>query len=573
MQRQLGQGGFRYFHAIGSKLTKTLSRALAVALILNLAAPVATFGINLPNDRLEEPATAPNDIGSSLRAVCSAAVALPSQNDCYPDAPPELIQSIRVAAQLIVDKNEPNEIGSRFFPILLFAIAHAISVDPVDIQQERRELINRIETSRFREQIKRTDKQLGASAGAGGTTSAVEKPGFAELLGLAIERGTIQQQINETTLTLSSSPYAIVAAGPGDTAATYKTYGYLARVGISANFNITDQNNPLANARRSQLAGWSIRTRLTPDRTLRSRNAEEIWERVSSDFAQPALVITGELAKQFQSDRELEAKRREIIDRFHLPIFTTPAKDALSNTLLTPEQKTDQIAKLILCQVKADIFNQVRSGAFKLDPATRGRIINQALPILATALQAKESAIKAFEDQLKDLSYKPITTLVYTNIRETMKPNYSVLKVLFEKKTREGVSFIANGGLSIYHNPIREINQQQVRDYAFALSVEGNAGRSPFLSEGIDESQITFSFTGRYQRLLENRGVMNKKADIAVAQFKLEIPLFTGVALPFSITYANATELIKEDHVRANFGFTLDTDKIFQVLRLRSLRR
>jgi len=154
-----------------------------------------------------------------------------------------------------------------------------------------------------------------------------------------------------------------------------------------------------------------------------------------------------------------------------------------------------------------------------------------------------------------------------------MKPNYSVLQVLFAKKTREGVSFIANGGLSIYHNPIREINQQQVRDYAFALSVEGNAGRSPFLSEGIDESQITFSFTGRYQRLLENRGVMNKKADIAVAQFKLEIPLFTGVALPFSITYANATELIKEDHVRANFGFTLDTDKIFQVLRLRSLRR
>lgn len=91
--------------------------------------------------------------------------------------------------------------------------------------------------------------------------------------------------------------------------------------------------------------------------------------------------------------------------------------------------------------------------------------------------------------------------------------------------------------------------------------------------EGEDESRITYAFTGRYQRMFENRGVAGRKADIAVGQFKIEVPVFAGMTLPFSVTYANASELVKEDHVRMNFGFSLDTDKLRQVLLLGALRR
>lgn len=73
--------------------------------------------------------------------------------------------------------------------------------------------------------------------------------------------------------------------------------------------------------------------------------------------------------------------------------------------------------------------------------------------------------------------------------------------------------------------------------------------------------------------MLENRGMAKKTADVALAQFKVEIPLLTGFSLPFSVTYATATELIKESHVRANFGFTMDTDKIFKILKLNSLQQ
>jgi len=59
--------------------------------------------------------------------------------------------------------------------------------------------------------------------------------------------------------------------------------------------------------------------------------------------------------------------------------------------------------------------------------------------------------------------------------------------------------------------------------------------------QGDDESRITFTFTGRYQRMFENRGVAGRKADIAVGEFRIKVPLFAGTTLPFSVTYANFT--------------------------------
>ena len=498
--------------------------------------------------------------------------AAPVQSDCYPDAPKALVDTVTAAADQIVSRNDPDEVTSQFFPILFFATAHAISVDAINEDEQRRDLINRIEIKRLQAETKRTDKQIGASARAEGSTTAAEKPGFAELLGFAIEHGAIDKQINGTTLTLSSSPYAFVAAANGDSATTYKNYGYLSRVGVSANFNISDEDNVLTNARRSQLSEWSLKARLTPDRSQRSRDAEEIWEQVRANFAAPDLVLTQELATQFQGDRTLNAKRREIEDRFLTPAFRVPVKAVLDNTTLTADQKRAQIAKAILCQVKTDVFDAVRTGAFRIDAASRTRVIEKTLPAFQAALNTKEAAIRTFEAELERLSYKPVLTFAYTNKRDPNLSDYSVFKFLFQKKSTEGFNIIANAGFSVYHKPNPALHQKDVRDFAAALSFEGTAGRSPFMTEELDESRITYSFSGRYERLFENRNKPNVKADIGVAQFKLEIPLLTGFTLPFSVTYANASELIKEDHVRANFGFTIDTDKIFQLLKLGKLQ-
>lgn len=517
-------------------------------------------------------AAAPRAAAALRAAVASQAPPTPIQSDCYPDAPPSVLQAATNAADIIVREKDPNGVSENFADIFFFTIAHAVSVDARNVEREHKDLINRIETARLTEQIKRTDKQIGASARSEGSTSAAEKPGFAELLGFAIEHGAIQREVNGTTLTLSTSPYALVAASSGDTATTYARYGYLSRLGLSANFNISDENNVLGSATRNQLSEWSARLRLTPDRTQRSRDAEAIWRGISDRFAQPENIKTGELATLFQGDLVIAAKRREIADLFLAPTFSEPVRAVLNNGELDPAAKRERIAKAILCQMKTSIFDQVHSGALPIDAASRQRIVSVTLPNFAAALVAKEAAIKEFEEGLERLRYKPALTFAYTNKRDPTSSDYSNLKFLFEKKNAEGWNFVANAGFSLYHRPDRAKNQQQLRDFAAAFSFEGEAGRSPFVAAELDQ-KITYALTGRYQRMFENRGVANKKADIALAQFKLNIPIFTGASLPFSVTYANATELVKEDHVRANFGFTLDTDKIFQLLQLNKLKQ
>ncbi|MCA1616795.1 MAG: hypothetical protein LC800_22460 [Acidobacteria bacterium] len=314
-----------------------------------------------------------------------------------------------------------------------------------------------------------------------------------------------------------------------------------------------------------------MRARLSADRSARSRSAERIWEEVRADFVQPVLVIQQELVAEFQSDAALEAKRREIAAQFTTPAFQKELRDALDAA--PADGKVDRVAGLILCRVRTEVFNQVRSGALRLDQETRTRILSRTLPRLQTAIQARANAVTRFEALLEELSFKPQWTLAYTNKREAAGSDYSTLRMLFQKKSREGMNIVGNAGLSFYHRPDTALNQQRVRDIAAALSFEGTLGRSPFLVEGEDESRVTYAFTGRYQRMMENRGAAGKKADIGVAQFKVELPVFAGMSLPFSVTYANATELVNEDHVRANFGFSLDTDKLLQVLRLGRLKQ
>src|SRR5258708_23192890 len=104
--------------------------------------------------------------------------------------------------------------------------------------------IRQLKAYRYLAETARSDKQIGASAKSAGSTSAIEKPGFASLLGLAVEHGAILQNINSSTLTLSTSPYVLYTFNNGgDSAQNYAPAGFLNRLGVSATFNIADANS------------------------------------------------------------------------------------------------------------------------------------------------------------------------------------------------------------------------------------------------------------------------------------------------------------------------------------------
>ena len=189
------------------------------------------------------------------------------------------------------------------------------------------------------------------------------------------------------------------------------------------------------------------------------------------------------------------------------------------------------------------------------------------MPALADSRVQAQEGLNLLKGEIERLGNLGTATFEYTNVRDTTSGSYSDLKFLYEQGTSATMKLVFNIGASLYSNPNRTLSQQTVRDYATALSWEGTAGRTPFATQEADQSQITFSFSGSYQRLLENRHIAGKKADIASAQGKLEIPVFTGVSLPLSLTYSNADELASKDHVRFNFGFNFDTEKVYQLLQ------
>jgi hypothetical protein len=89
------------------------------------------------------------------------------------------------------------------------------------------------------------------------------------------------------------------------------------------------------------------------------------------------------------------------------------------------------------------------------------------------------------------------------------------------------------------------------RESQFQLTPETKlTGRSPWILSLGAEGEWMSQMTPTYQ-----------------AQAKLTIPLIFGLNLPFSVSWANRTELIKESEVRGRFGFTFDIAKLANAFR------
>ncbi|MEK6321252.1 MAG: hypothetical protein AABN33_06160 [Acidobacteriota bacterium] len=506
----------------------------------------------------------------SLLSLCVRAY----PQDCYPNPPQILEATAQIAAQQVVNdlvnKNKTPEeaakaIGQKIQSLVLYAVGDAIAPD-------RNHEIYSLKKYEYIGETARTDKQIGASARAEGSTSAVEKPGFAELLGFAIEHGAIQKRIDGTSLTLSTTPYAFIAwANKGDTAELYRQNEFFTRVGLSASFNISNKDQPLADVNNKQLTEWSIRMRLAGDRSARSKEFQEWWaENIRPKINDRLAVLVtgfGDLLDEKLDQNAEDGKRvSSIVNDVQATLQAQIKLYLESHTSELPAEKTTGVKQLILCTLKDKIVEPVRSNQIKLSPELRAKLNDKLFPSLAAAHAALEQAREDFNKFWESFSKGPLTTFAFTNHRTSMGSDYSEFAFLHEQATLRPLKLVANGWVSIYSNPDRTMNQQQVRDYGAALSFQGEAN-SPFLTETPDLSKMTFAFTGRYQRTKENEGVAGKKADIAIAQFRMEIPIRMGLSIPLSVTYANATELIKEKHVRGNFGLTLDVDKLFALTR------
>lgn len=454
-----------------------------------------------------------------------------------------------------------------------------------------------------------TNKQNGAPTAADGSTSAAQKVGVEQLLGIAVEDGAISSKVSGTTMTLSTTPYGFATAlGANkdediDKQSTYLKYHLASEIGISATFNIGDTTNPLTNATRKQVAQWQAKWTFR-DTSNRSPKIPEFYvEGPAKAAASVAADISNE---QFYSLRSLlhEPAMAALKNEWE-PSLRDAARKAASAQDAEQESQTKALGKKILELLDHDPGYQDALKKLQIKAKQDAGDLSALVRKLESDNTEYLAEEKKFEEKIKDLSKGwngdvsfsekfPTTTMntsataAATSVRAAAAaattpamPDYLVeeLDVTCEPpsdKTKEKVRCLplGNGTLtgnfsgSFYSNPSTALNQKKFRGVQSALQLEWTLGKGPVrVKAENDDSKMTISLSGNYERLQENKDQKGKRPDIALGNIKLEIPISSGVSFPISFTAASSSEQIKESYGKGNFGISFDLDKLSALLK------
>jgi hypothetical protein len=412
----------------------------------------------------------------------------------------------------------------------------------------------------------RNDKQLGADAKAAGTTSLAVKGGIPQVLSWGVENGAAVASRDGTTLTFRVNPVGLIEALSGqgyisgftkrDKDGVWKSgddavSGFFRRTSVGFSFDTTRGTDPPTFiGSKQQLSAVSFRYQFVNQRDPRHPRYRQLWD---DFFRREALEFTDQQTQQFariQDDTVQGALRNETLQNW--VTATNVALKAKQTAATAAEDPAVEEVRAILEQQAALLPVSELDKDLELTDAL-SKLIAAYAPYLAKKKEIMDEVMKG-----------TMVTFEYTNYREPNAPDLSNVRFVVEKGTLGGIDFTANASLTFYNKRPVGPDVQRLRDFDFSgqldKRLDGVMGLGP----------AYLSFTGKYQRLTSNAVAFdgtilpNTKGDIAAGQVKLTIPIKdSGIKIPFSITFANRTELIREREVRGNFGFTFDVDTLF----------
>jgi len=398
-------------------------------------------------------------------------------------------------------------------------------------------------------QEERTDKQVGATSSASGTTTLASKGTVPRVLGLAVENGAATRTVSGTTVPFRTDVGGALRALAGKGffqlgESDDRSLSLLSRFSLSASFDTSRGvgANTLT-ADEQQLSQWTARLQLINQRDPQGPRALAQWRDrlLTQQRAIPASAM--QLFNAFRDDPAVIA-------------WVAGTATAVSAARTGAAGKSE-------AQQTSDIEAALRSREPSF-PTT-----DQLQPQTARALDDYERTTSAFvkerHDMLRDLASGALVSVEYTNDRPTRAPRTSNVRLVGE--VGGTVDLTGNASLTFFdQNPVGVTSS--VRDVQFTGEMDVKLGSAETVGA------FVFSAAGKYVRQFENSfsddGIMipNTKGTIAVGQFKLTVPVkSSGVKVPLSVTFANRTELIKERVVRANVGVTYDLDTIFARFR------
>jgi hypothetical protein len=394
----------------------------------------------------------------------------------------------------------------------------------------------------------RSDKQVGATSSASGTTTLVSKGTVPKVLGLAVENGAVTQTQSGTTVTFRTNVGGALNAlsgkgffqlSPGD---DDPSLWLLSRLSASASFDTTrGGGNGTLTADQQQLSQWTARLQVINRRDPTGPAALAKWRGkllpLQTGIAQSAVV----LSQAIEHDPAVQA-------------WIAATADAIRTVGAAAARGTS-------AEQAAAIEAALESAEARFPASLQPQTVD--------ALSAFERLSSAFvierDTLLRGLASGALVSAEYTSDHPARGPRTSNLRLVGE--VGGAVDLTGNASLTFFHqNPVGVTSS--VRDVQFSGEMDIKLGSADTVGA------FVFSAAGKFVRQFENGfsddGIMipDSKGTIAAGQLKLTVPVKgSGVKIPLSVTFANRTELIKEKVVRANVGITYDLDTIFARFR------
>jgi hypothetical protein len=436
------------------------------------------------------------------------------------------------------------------------------ATSPVMAKEDWRNLLALVESLRL-------NKMAGGASGTGGTTSLVSRVAVPAVIGFGIERGGILQSGSSTATTLRAN-----ALGLAKLAVGAEQFPYCPAVADSRNCSpwsrnlrrfsgtVAFENNavtgrpPLSAGDLSgdeyRMSSWGVRFDLTPSNNLDDPKYFKDW------------------------GNRIEALRGTD--------FVGDFSKAISDFVNTNIQAFSDAETTILEALKGTA-----------DPGRRKAILKKGLDDLAGKLvetnpdflklvrevqKASAAYDMARDDAVRDAQTHKMS-LEYMNLHPANQPGRSTLRFIYSHQPTEAPLLVTlNFATSFYNQGGTDSSPTRFRDIQFAAQLDR---RLPPVERF---GHPTLTFAAYYQWMKEDAllsipaedlapgtalalpgdasVLLDTKGHIFIAQAKLSFPIGENVRIPLSVSWANRTELLKEDDVRGQIGFTLDMDSLFQ---------
>lgn len=414
---------------------------------------------------------------------------------------------------------------------------------------------------------KRNDKQVGGDSKSSGTTSLAVKGGVPQFLSWATEHGAATGSRSGNTVTFRVNPVGLL-----DSLSSYRPIEglevgqvftppdaftqLLKKFSIGLSFDISRGTDPpTLIGSKQQLAAFSVRYNFLNRKDPLHPAYRADWEAFRKGSLIPFAQITrANYDKLVCSDNEtgcdstkfknadLEKWRSDTEKK--LQELNLKGKSNIERVELVRKIIVEQLAAMPLAKLKVD------------------QVIMAAITTEGKGLINYYATKKKLQDRI---AKGEVLTLEYTNYREVNAPDFSNIRFIAEKGFGSEWNLTANASLSFLNKMptgLAATTVKRIRDFDFTLQLE-----KPLMEMAFGRPVL--SFAGQWQRLPANiigpdgKLKANTKGDAAIGQLKLTIPINgTGIKLPFSVTFANRSELVKESTVRGNFGFTFDLDRL-----------